>query len=132
MCWAYPYSADTYLELIKAIDRKQFGVHCDPTNLMCSPDRFYHSGSVIREFFDKLGPMIRSCHAKDAALEPKPLAHLSEVRPGLGGLDYKTFLTELTKYPDVPLMLEHLSGAEEYKLAADHLRTVAASIRASF
>jgi sugar phosphate isomerase/epimerase len=132
MCWVYPYSTESYLELIRAIDRKQFGVHFDPTNLMCSPERFYHCGEVIREFFDKLGPMIRSCHAKDAELEPKALAHLSEVRPGLGGLDYKTFLTELTKYPDVPLILEHLPNAEEYKLAGDHLRTVAASIGATF
>lgn len=132
MCWAYPDSAESYVALIKAIDRERFGVHFDPTNLMCSPDRFYHSGEVIREFFDKLGPMIRSCHAKDATLGPKALAHLDEVRPGLGGLDYKTLLTELTKYPDVPLILEHLSNAEEYKLAAEHLRSVAASIGASF
>jgi len=49
------------------------------------------------------------------------------VRPGLGGLDYRVFLTELNRLdPDIPLMLEHLSTPEEYVLAADHIRSVGA------
>jgi hypothetical protein len=37
------------------------------------------------------------------------------------------FLRELSMLaPDVSLMLEHLPDAEEYKLAADHIRNVAA------
>jgi len=44
----------------------------------------------------------------------------------------KIFLKELSKYPGTPLMIEHLKGAEEYKLAADHIRSVAASINLTF
>jgi sugar phosphate isomerase/epimerase len=125
MPWAYPDSPDSYLRLFKAIDRKQFAVHLDPVNLVCSPQRYFANGHLIRECFEKLGPYIKSCHAKDILLQSKLTTHLDEVRPGLGGLDYAAFLRELTKIPDTPLMLEHLPNAEEYRLAAEHIRSVA-------
>ena len=37
MPWMYPDSADSYLHLLRAIDRKSFAVHFDPVNLICSP-----------------------------------------------------------------------------------------------
>jgi len=132
MPWAYPDSADSYLDLIKAIDRKQFAVHLDPVNLICSPQRYYSNGKIIAECFKKLGPMIKSCHAKDIILRPELTTHLDEIRAGLGNLDYTEFLTQLTKYPDVPLMLEHLPDAEQYKLAAEHIRSVAKTQSISF
>ncbi|MHC4060522.1 MAG: sugar phosphate isomerase/epimerase family protein, partial [Planctomycetota bacterium] len=128
MPWAYPDSADSYVRLIKAIDRRQFAVHFDPVNIVTSPQRYYNTGGLIREFFEKLGPLIKSCHAKDILLQPQLTTHLDEVRPGLGGLDYAEFLRELSKFPDTPLMLEHLKGAEEYRLAADHIRLVAKTV----
>jgi sugar phosphate isomerase/epimerase len=124
MPWAYPDSPDSYLRLFKAIDRKQFAVHLDPVNLVCSPQRYYGNGDLIRECFAKLGPYIKSCHGKDILLQTKLTTHLDEVRPGLGGLDYATFLKELSKRPGVPLMLEHLPNAEEYRLAAEYVRGV--------
>ena len=52
--------------------------------------------------------------------------HLDETRPGCGGLDYPVYLRELAKLdPEIPLMLEHLPNEEEYRMAADHLRSVA-------
>ena len=72
--WWYPISADSYLRLIKAIDRKQFGVHFDPTNLIYSPPLYYNNGKVISECFEKLGPMIKSCHAKDVKLGDNALS----------------------------------------------------------
>jgi sugar phosphate isomerase/epimerase len=125
MPWAYPDSPDSYLRLVKAIDRKRFAVHLDPVNLVCSPQRYYSSGELIRECFQKLGPYIKSCHAKDIILRPALTTHLDEIRPGLGGLDYTTFLKELSKIPETPLMLEHLPNAEEYRLAAEYIRGVA-------
>ncbi|MBP8910031.1 MAG: TIM barrel protein [Phycisphaerae bacterium] len=125
MPWAYPDSADCYLRLFKAIDRKGFAVHLDPVNLVCSPQRYYGNANLIRECFEKLGPHIRSCHAKDILLQTKLTTHLDEVRPGTGGLDYAVFLEELSRFPGTPLMLEHLPNAEEYQKAADHVRTVA-------
>lgn len=132
MPWAYPDSPDSYLYLLKAIDRKQFAVHLDPVNLICSPQRYFQNGRLIRECFRKLGPYLKSCHAKDILLSTKLTTHLDEVRPGLGGLDYAVFLRELSKLPDIPLMLEHLPNAEEYRLAATHVRSVAKSIGLSF
>jgi sugar phosphate isomerase/epimerase len=132
MPWAYPDSPDSYLRLLKAIDRKRFAVHLDPVNIVCSPQRYFGSGNLIRECFRKLGPYIKSCHAKDILLQKKLTTHLDEVRPGLGGLDYAAFLKELSKIPEIPLMLEHLPNAKEYELAAEHIRGVAKKIGLSF
>jgi sugar phosphate isomerase/epimerase len=126
MPWMYPDSPDSYLQLIRAIDRERFAVHLDPVNIVSSPQRYYHNGALIRECFEVLGPYIKSCHAKDIALVDNLTVHLDEVRPGLGALDYRTFLRELDRLdPDTPLMLEHLRSEEEYRLAADHIRGVA-------
>ncbi len=133
MPWSYPDSADSYVQLVEAIDRKHFAVHLDPVNIVSSPQRYYSTGKLIRECFEKLGPHIRSCHAKDVLLDPKLVStHLDEVRPGLGGLDYAVFLKELSKIPNTPLMLEHLKGAEEYRLAAEYVRGVAKEAGLSF
>jgi sugar phosphate isomerase/epimerase len=132
MPWAYPDSADSYVALFKAIDRKRFAAHLDPVNIVCSPQRYYSTGKLIRECFAKLGPHIKSCHAKDILLSQRLTTHLDEVRPGLGGLDYEVFLKELSKMPDTPLMIEHLKDAEEYRLAAEHIRGVAKRIGLSF
>ncbi|MDH7569232.1 MAG: sugar phosphate isomerase/epimerase family protein [Armatimonadota bacterium] len=127
MPWVFPNSPESYLRLIRAIDRKQFGVHLDPVNLVNSPERYFRNGDLIRECFAMLGPYIKSCHAKDILLSGKLTVHLDEVRVGLGALDYTTYLRELAKLPgDTPLMLEHLGTAEDYALAAAHVRAVAA------
>ena len=126
MPWIFPDSADSYLALLRAIDRPRFAVHLDPVNLVCSPQRYYHNADLLRECFAKLGPYVKSCHGKDTVLENRLTAHLSEARPGTGGLDYRVFLTELDQLdPDTPLMLEHLPSQEEYSLAAEHVRAVA-------
>ena len=55
--------------------------------------------------------------------------HLNEVRPGLGVLDYATYIRELGKLPtDVPLMIEHLADDEQYTAAARHILEVAAEV----
>jgi sugar phosphate isomerase/epimerase len=129
MQWSYPHTADDYVELLKAIDRKPFGVHFDPVNMIWSPERYFHTGDIIRDFVAKLGPHIRSCHAKDTLLEDKLTVHLGETRPGTGGLDYRTFLKELSRLDsDLPLMIEHLKGPQEYAQAAAHIRGVAKEV----
>lgn len=132
MPWMYPDSPRSYLRLLEAIDRPRFAVHLDPVNLICSPRLYYANGDLIRECFALLGPHIRSCHAKDVVLASRLTTHLDEARPGLGGLDYAAFLTELARLdPDTPLMLEHLSAEEEYAAAAEHIRGVARSVGAT-
>lgn len=130
--WAYPDSIENYSRLIDAIDREQFGVHLDPVNLITSPHLYLNNAPFLRECFAVLGPHIKSCHAKDIAFSPKLTVHLDEVRPGLGGLDYHTFVREIAKLDrEIPLMLEHLHSVEDYALAADHIRSVANEVGAS-
>ena len=120
MPYLYPDSIESYERLLKAIDRKAFAVHFDPVNLINSPQLYYRNGEMIREFVRKLGPHIRSCHAKDIILAPRLTVHLDETRPGLGGLDFRVLLAELERTdPDMPIMLEHLSREEEYREAAE-------------
>jgi sugar phosphate isomerase/epimerase len=133
MPWMFPDSPDSYLRLIKAIDRKAFAAHLDPVNMICSPQRYFGNAEFIRECFRKLGPHLRSCHAKDILLQPKLTTHLDEIRPGLGGLDYSVYLEELSKLPGSPaLILEHLTAEEEYSLSAEHIRGVGKRIGVAF
>lgn len=119
----HPDNPDDYLRLIQAIDRPgQVAVHLDPVNIITSPRRYYDTGAVIRECFEKLGPHIVSCHAKDVTVSNDFVFHASECRPGTGVLDYRTYLTELNRLSqEPPLMLEHLPNAEEYGKARDYI-----------
>jgi sugar phosphate isomerase/epimerase len=129
MPWVHPDSAESYRDLVAAIDRDRFGVHLDPVNLINGPRRYFDTGAVIRNCVDLLGPHIRSCHAKDISLSGRLTVHLDEARPGTGGLDYRAFLRAIDRLdPDMPLMLEHLESEAEYRLAAGHIRSVAASL----
>jgi len=133
MPWAFPDSTETYLRLIQAIDRPQFGVHLDPVNMITSPRDYFNNGKLIKEMFDRLGPNIKSCHAKDITLrEDNYIPQLDEVRAGLGQLDYAVFLKELAKFDNIPLMMEHLQSAEEYELAASHIRSVGRANQITF
>jgi sugar phosphate isomerase/epimerase len=124
MGWALPNTADSYLDLIKAVDRPAFGAHMDICNIIESAETYYHNAQVTRECFRKMGRHIVSCHAKDVG--PRN-THIAEVIPGRGGLDYKAYLTEIAALSaDVPLMLEHLETAAEYEEGAKYIRAMAA------
>jgi sugar phosphate isomerase/epimerase len=132
MPWTYPDSADSYLKLIKAIDRERFAVHLDPVNFVTSPQVLFSNGEMIRESFRKLGPWIKSCHAKDVVIrENTYLPQLDEIMPGKGLLDYSVFLTELSKLDNVPLMMEHLDSAGDYAHAARFIRNKAHELNIS-
>jgi sugar phosphate isomerase/epimerase len=122
MGWTIPDSPDSALKLLKAVDRTAFGVHLDPCNLVNSPTRFYRSTELLNECFDKLGPWIVSCHAKDLTWDPEMNVHFREVRPGAGSLDYRVYLERLSKLPQAPtLMIEHLPNPEEYDKARQYI-----------
>jgi len=122
MPYMLPDSPDSYLELIKAVSRKQFGAHLDPVNMISSPQKYYNNGGFLKECFAKLGPHIKSIHAKDIIILPQLTVHLEERRPGSGALDYIVFLQEASKLKNIPFMLEHLNSQEDYKMAADYVR----------
>lgn len=133
MGWSIPDNPDSYLELIRAVDRPAFGVHLDVCNGINSPVKFYRSGEYIAECFRKLGPWIVSCHAKDLAWEVELNVHFREVVPGRGEVDYSAYLRELAKLPvGAPLMLEHLKTPEEYEEGKKYIQKVAAAAALSF
>jgi len=126
MGWSLPDGPDSYLKLLRAVDRAGFAVHMDVCNGINSPDKFYHNGEFIAECFRKLGPWIASCHAKDLQWIPEMNVHFVEVIPGRGEVDYRAYLTELSKLPvDAPLMLEHLKTPEEYDEGKRYIMKVA-------
>jgi sugar phosphate isomerase/epimerase len=129
MPWSLPDGPDSYVDLIRAVDRTAFGVHLDVCNAINSPSRFYHSGEVIRDCFRQLGRWIVSCHAKDLQWVPEYNVHFLEVVPGRGQVDYRTYLEELSKLAlDTPLMLEHLKNAAEYDEARAYIQRVAKEV----
>jgi sugar phosphate isomerase/epimerase len=133
MGWSLPDGPDSYVELIRAVDRPAFAVHLDVCNGINSPQRFYRNASFIEECFTKLGSWIVSCHAKDLAWLPEFNIHFQEVVPGKGAIDYATYLRELTKLKvDAPLMLEHLQTADEYQAGASYIRSVAGRTGVTF
>ena len=133
MGWAFPDSPGSCAKLVKAVDRPAFGVHVDACNLINSPEKFYHNAALLNECFDKLGPWIVSCHAKDLTWDVEMNVHFREVAPGKGSLDYTTYLRRLAQLPqDAPLMLEHLASAEEYAGAREHIFEVGRKAGLSF
>ena len=125
MPYMLPDSPDSCLELIRAVDRKQFGVHLDPVNMISDPKKYFNNSAFLKECFSKLRKHIKSIHAKDIIIMPELTLHLEERRPGLGTLDYQVFLQEVSKLKDIPFMLEHLQSQEEYLLAANFVREAA-------
>lgn len=129
MPWIHPDSVGSYLRIIKAVNHKQFAVHMDPVNIINSPKAYYTNGMLIKDCFKKLGSRIRSCHGKDIILKENVYStQLEECRPGLGQLDYRAYLKELSKLKDIPLMLEHLPSAQEYEKAASFVRSIGTEI----
>ncbi|TAH66919.1 MAG: sugar phosphate isomerase/epimerase [Anaerolineaceae bacterium] len=128
MPWMVPDSPDSYLKLIKDIDRKAFGVHLDFTNMINSPIRFLRSEEFIEECFNKLGPYTKSIHAKDVIMEKAFPCVIKEVMPGKGKLHYQKIVRLIDKLgEDIPVFVEHLDTHEEYKEASSFIRGVAIS-----
>ena len=133
MGWAYPDSAESCLKMVKAVDRKAFGVHLDPCNLINSPEKFYRNAAVLNECFDKLGRWIASCHAKDLTWDVEMNVHFREVVPGKGSLDYGTYLKRVAMLPqNPPLMIEHLANADEYTAGRQYIMDVGQKTGLSF
>jgi sugar phosphate isomerase/epimerase len=128
MPWMAPNCAESYVALLRAIDRKAFAVHFDPVNLVSSPEKVFGNAELIRDFVAKLGPHIKSVHVKDVAIRDELTVHIEERRPGLGVLDHRVLFSEIARLdPDTTVLMEHLPD-EEYPRAAEHLRTVARSV----
>lgn len=128
MPWMIPDSPDRYLQLIKDIDRERFGVHLDFINMINCPERFVKRDAFIEECFIKLGPYIKSIHAKDVVMEKAYPCVIREVMPSKGVVDFRKVLLLCEKLgKETTVFVEHLDTHEEYMEAAGYLRNVAQS-----
>jgi sugar phosphate isomerase/epimerase len=128
MPYTYPNSADTYLQLVNAIDRPAFGVQFDPVNIITSPEKYYNTGGVVKEFVRKLGPHIKCSHLKGVKMQSQVTVHIDEVPVGTGNFDVATFLREVASLKNVPILIEHLKSEAEYRHAVDHTRSIAKQV----
>ena len=124
MPWMLPDSPDVTLQLMRDVNREQFAVHMDFVNMINCPRRFLDAEGFIEECFAKLGPYIKSTHLKDSRMELMELTTvLHECSPGEGALDFVRVLRIIDKYlpADAPVLLEHMSTFDEYRLAYDYV-----------
>ena len=128
MPWMIPDSPDCYLQLIRDVDRPQFGVHMDFVNMINCPRRYLAPDAFIEECFSKLGPMILSTHLKDTRMHPTNLTTvLEECSPGEGSLDFGNVLRIMDRHlgADAPVLLEHMTTFEEYARAYAYVKAAA-------
>ena len=124
-----PDSPDSYLELIRDVDRPGFGAHIDIVNMIVSPRTFIGSGDLIRETFSKLGPHVTSCHLKDAVLEHGLTVSIKETDCGRGGTDLSAYIAEADKVSrDMPMIIEHLSDLGRYADSVGYIKTLAGKL----
>jgi len=134
MPWMFPHDEQDVLRLIKDIDRPAFAAHVDMVNLVNSYDKYIATGAMTDRFFGALKPHIRSVHLKDTRIIPDRLTlHIDEALPGEGEFDYPALLRNCAALDeDLPMMIEHLRGEEEYDRAAANIRRIAAEMGLSF
>jgi sugar phosphate isomerase/epimerase len=123
-------SVEETVRMFAEIDHPALGLLMDPTNYF-EAHNIGDMDRVLRQIFDTLAPHIRIGHAKDVKLsgEDKSEKHAdidaSEAHsfrgvgaielpaPGLGSLDYDTYLRRLSeKHPNIPVIIEHLDEAD--------------------
>lgn len=123
MPWMVPDSPDAYLKLLKDVERDRFGVHLDYANMINNPYRYLHSNAFITECFEKLGPYIKSIHAKDLRMDDYALpVVIKEVLPGNGTIDFGHVFRLAEKLgPDMTVYTEHLTCSEEYMASMNYL-----------
>jgi hypothetical protein len=120
MPWMVPDSPEAYVQLIRDVDRKQFGAHMDFVNMINCPRRYLDAEGFINECFRTLAPYIKSTHLKDTRMHPTRLTTiLEECSPGEGKLNFRNVLTIMNRYlpADAPVLLEHMQTFEEYEKA---------------
>lgn len=130
MPWMIPDSPESYLQLLKDVDRPGFAVHMDVVNMVSSPERYFFNAKFIERCFRLLGPYIKSCHVKDVRLERHLTFNLKECPCGQGSLDiarYAQLAEELD--PDMPFIIEHLSSEEEYAAALERIKRLPLNLR---
>jgi Sugar phosphate isomerases/epimerases len=125
MQWMHPDSPDDYLKLLQDMDRHKVAVHLDYVNMINSFERYHNRKAFINECYRKLGPYIKSIHAKDVQLGNESPCCLREVTPGAGDIDFTQVFTLSNRLSaDMPVFVEHLSDFAAYKDAIKYMRNI--------
>lgn len=123
MPWMVPTGPGEYEKLIKDVDRRQFGVHMDMANWMCSPKRYFGQEAFMDKVFKKLGSRIRSCHIKDVKLLPDYTFQVREVPCGEGGMNLEYYVKKINEAnPGIPVLIEHLHSEREYLMSLEYVQ----------
>ena len=120
MPWMVPDSPEAYMQLIRDVDREQFGVHMDFVNMINCPRRFLDAEGFIGDCFRTLAPYIKSTHLKDTRMHLTRLTTiLEECSPGEGSLNFQRVLAIIDQClpTNAPVLLEHMQTFEEYEKA---------------
>ncbi len=124
-----PTSPNEYLQLLQDVGRPRFAVHLDPFNMIFTPDRYFWNAEFFHDCFEKLGPQVKSIHAKDVVLGDELTFYIRETPIGTGGIDIDAFLGEVAGLsPDMPVIIEHRDSLEEYKQALELIRSRAETL----
>ena len=117
-------SPKQYAKLVRAVDRKMFGVHLDLTNMLRQPREIYQAGKIVEECVRLFPDKIISSHIKDARLvRPAITTLIEEAVPGQGEVDLTPYIRELAALPrTVTMMMEHLKNEEEYLMGMRFIR----------
>ena len=119
-------SIEETVRMFAEVDHPGLGLLMDPTNYF-EDHNIDDMAGTIKRIFDTLSDRVRIAHAKDvkragadtgekhAAIDASEAHSFRGVgaielpAPGLGSLDYDTYLTRLSvKHPNIPLVIEHL------------------------
>lgn len=128
--WTPVDGPESYLRILQSVNHPALAVHLDPSNAILTPRLLWSTTELINHCFDTLGPWIISCHAKDLFYSDSvaKLRHVSftEVVPGRGAMDYRTFLRRADAIsPNLPMIMEHLPRPEDYEAGANFIRSLA-------
>ncbi|MBR5519374.1 MAG: sugar phosphate isomerase/epimerase [Clostridia bacterium] len=123
MPWMVPDSPECYLQMIGDIDRAAFAVHMDIINMISDPKKYFFNKDFTDHAFALLGKYIKSCHIKDNRLGSDLTMKLHEVPLGEGNFDIPNYIRNIDALdPDMPVIIEHLSDADDYFKAIDYLK----------
>lgn len=123
MQWMLPWNPQQYLQFLRDVDRKGFGVHMDIFNFVRDPYSYTHQEELMEEAFSLLGNSIASSHLKDITMHVGTTVMIQETPIGTGEGKLECYLHHLSQLSaDAPVLIEHLDTLEEYETAMAFLR----------
>jgi len=120
-----PDSPESYLELIRDVNRPGFGVHVDIVNMLVSPRVYFNNRQLVDDTFRLLGKYTASCHVKDAILDHSLTVSIRETECGHGGLDLAYYVKKADETdPQMPMIIEHLSDMRKFRDAISYIKSL--------